>query len=48
MKFSMTGQEKGDPLIQVKTTDLPYITDKLSHNVVSSTPHNEWDTNSKR
>ena len=29
-----------------KTIDLPQVTDKLkSHNVVSSTPHHEWDSN---
>jgi len=31
-----------------KTTDLPQVTDKLSHNVVSSTPHHEQDLNSQR
>ena len=31
-----------------KATDLSQVTDKLlSHNVVSSTPHHEWDSNSK-
>ena len=28
-----------------KTTDLP-VTDKLYHNVISSTPSHEWDSNS--
>ena len=32
-----------------KTTDLPQVTDKLfPHNVVSSTPHHERDSNSQR
>jgi hypothetical protein len=30
-----------------KTTDLLRVTDKLSHNVVSTTPHNEQDSNSQ-
>jgi hypothetical protein len=31
-----------------KTNDLPQVTDKLlSHNVVSSTPRHEWDSNSQ-
>ena len=32
-----------------KTTFLPQVTDKfLLHNVASSTPHHEWDSNSQR
>ena len=31
-----------------KTTDLSQVTDKLSHNVASSTPHHEPDSNSQR
>ena len=32
-----------------KTTNLPQVTDKLkSHDFVSSTPRNEWDSNSQR
>jgi hypothetical protein len=31
---------------QEKTTDLSQVTDKL-HNVVSSTHHHEWDSNSQ-
>ena len=35
------------PEYQEKTTDLPQVTDKtLSHNVVLSTSHHEWDLNS--
>ena len=31
-----------------ETTDLSQVTDKLlSHNVVSSTPHHEWGSNSQ-
>jgi hypothetical protein len=31
-----------------KTTDLSQVTDKLlSHNVVSNTPSDEWDSNSQ-
>jgi hypothetical protein len=30
-----------------KTTDLSQVTDTLSHIVVTSTPHNEWDSNSQ-
>ena len=30
-----------------KTTDLPQVTEKLSHNVVSRTPRHEWDSNSQ-
>ena len=30
-----------------KTTDLPQVTDKLYHNVVSSTPRHEWDSSSQ-
>ena len=30
-----------------KTTDLPQVTDKLSHNVVSSTPHHDWHSNAQ-
>ena len=33
---------------QEKITDMLQVTDKLSHNVVSSTPHHEWDSNSQR
>jgi hypothetical protein len=33
-------------LLVEKITDLPQVTDKL--NVVSSTPHHEWDSNSQR
>ena len=29
------------------TTDLLKVTEKLSHKVVSSTPHHEWDSNSQ-
>jgi hypothetical protein len=35
------------PEYQEKTTDLSQVTDKLSHNVVSSTPHHEWGSNSQ-
>ena len=30
-----------------QTTDLSQVTDKLYHNVVSCTPHHEWDSNSQ-
>ena len=30
-----------------KTTDLPQVTDKLSHNNASSIPHHERDSNSQ-
>jgi hypothetical protein len=30
-----------------KTTDLSQVTDTLSHIVVTSTPNNEWDSNSQ-
>jgi hypothetical protein len=30
-----------------KTTDPPQVTNKLSHNVVSSTPCHEWDSTSQ-
>ena len=33
---------------QEKTTDMSQDTNKLSHNVVSSTPHHELDSNSQR
>ena len=29
------------------TTDLSQVTDKFYDKVVSSTPHNEWDSNSQ-
>ena len=32
---------------QEKITDMLQVTDKLSHNVVSSTPHHERDSNSQ-
>ena len=34
-------------LLVEKTTDLPHVTDKLSHNFVSSTPLHERDSNSR-
>jgi hypothetical protein len=34
-------------LFDEETGDLPHATGKLSHNVVSSTPRHEWDSNSQ-
>jgi hypothetical protein len=32
-----------ETVVPDKTTDLPQVTDKLYHTVVSRTPRHEWD-----